>query len=78
MVTCVFCGLDTLASVEDVIPKWVRYALDPASASPSGLAGCLDAEGKYLVQSQAGLLTSAPAPGVRPPHIESGALVQLS
>jgi hypothetical protein len=28
MVTCIFCGLLKLASTEDVIPKWVRYALD--------------------------------------------------
>ncbi len=32
MVTCVFCGLSRLASVEDVVPKWVRYALDPTSS----------------------------------------------
>jgi hypothetical protein len=41
MVTCVFCGLNKLASIEDVIPKWVRYALDPTTrvairAEPSG------------------------------------------
>jgi hypothetical protein len=27
----IFCGLHKLASVEDVIPKWVRYALEPTS-----------------------------------------------
>jgi hypothetical protein len=32
MVTCVFCGLHRLASIEDVVPKWVRYALDPTSS----------------------------------------------
>lgn len=41
VVPCVFCGLSRLASVEDVVPKWVRYALDPASnitvrAEPDG------------------------------------------
>lgn len=43
MVTCIFCGLFRLASIEDVISKWVRYALDPTSsvtirAEPSGAA----------------------------------------
>ena len=32
MVTCVFCGLNRLASIEDAIPKWVRYALDPSTS----------------------------------------------
>ena len=32
MVTCVFCDLSRLASIEDVIPKWVRYALDPRTS----------------------------------------------
>jgi hypothetical protein len=32
VVTCVFCGLSRLASIEDVVPKWIRYALDPASS----------------------------------------------
>lgn len=32
VVTCLFCGQSGLASVEDVIPKWVRYALNPASS----------------------------------------------
>ena len=41
MVTCIFCGQCKLASIEDVISKWVRYALDPTSsvtirAEPSG------------------------------------------
>jgi hypothetical protein len=31
MVTCIFCGQYKLASIEDVISKWVRYALDPTS-----------------------------------------------
>jgi hypothetical protein len=31
-VTCVFCGLNRLAGVEDVIPKWVRYALESTSS----------------------------------------------
>jgi hypothetical protein len=31
VVTCIFCGLSKLASIEDVIPKWVRYALNPTS-----------------------------------------------
>jgi len=42
MVTCIFCGQLRLASIEDVIPKWVRNALDPTSsvtirAEPSGI-----------------------------------------
>lgn len=41
MVTCIFCGQYKLASIEDVISKWIRYALDPTSsvtirAEPSG------------------------------------------
>lgn len=41
IVTCMFCGLSRLASIEDVIPKWARYALNPTSsvtirAEPSG------------------------------------------
>jgi hypothetical protein len=41
MVNCIFCGQHRLASIEDVISKWVRYALDPTSsvtirAEPSG------------------------------------------
>jgi hypothetical protein len=32
MVTCIFCGLSKQASVEDVISKWIRYALDPTSS----------------------------------------------
>jgi hypothetical protein len=32
MVTCMFCGLTRLTSIEDVIPKWARYALDPTSS----------------------------------------------
>ena len=41
MVTCIFCGQCRLTSIEDVISKWVRYALNPTSsvtirAEPSG------------------------------------------
>jgi hypothetical protein len=38
LVTCIFCGLTRPTSIEDVIPKWVRYALDPLPASSSGLS----------------------------------------
>lgn len=31
LVNCMFCGLTRPASIEDVIPKWVRYALNPTS-----------------------------------------------
>jgi len=41
MVTCIFCGQYREASIEDVVSKWVRYALDPTSsvvirAEPTG------------------------------------------
>lgn len=41
MITCIFCGLNKLASTEDVIPKWARNALNPTSqvtirAEPDG------------------------------------------
>lgn len=41
MVTCIFCGLRRPASEEDVISKWIRRTLDPASeviirAEPTG------------------------------------------
>ena len=41
MVTCIFCGLHRLASIEDIISKWIRYALDLKSsvtirAEPTG------------------------------------------
>jgi hypothetical protein len=41
MVTCIFCGLRRPASDEDVIPKWVRKTLNPATqviirAEPTG------------------------------------------
>ena len=29
LVICMFCGLTRPASIEDVMPKWARYALDP-------------------------------------------------
>jgi hypothetical protein len=50
MVTCIFCGHYKLASIEDVISKWVRYALDPTSAvtiraEPSGAT----AQARHLV-----------------------------
>jgi hypothetical protein len=32
LVTCMFCGLNRPTSIEDVIPKWARYALDPTSS----------------------------------------------
>jgi len=32
LVTCMFCGLTRPTSIEDVIPKWARYALDPTSS----------------------------------------------
>src|SRR5260370_10984803 len=32
MVTCIFCGLLKQASIEDVISKWIRYALDPTTS----------------------------------------------
>jgi hypothetical protein len=31
LVTCIFCGLTRPTSIEDVIPKWVRHALDPTT-----------------------------------------------
>ena len=41
MVTCIFCGQHREASIEDVVSKWIRYALDPTSsvvirAEPTG------------------------------------------
>lgn len=41
MVTCIFCGLRRPASEEDVISKWIRRTLDPATevmvrAEPTG------------------------------------------
>ncbi len=41
MVTCIFCGIHRLASVEDVISRWIRYALNLTSpvtirAEPTG------------------------------------------
>ena len=38
LVTYMFCGLTRSTSIEDVIPKWVRSALDPPQASRPGLS----------------------------------------
>jgi hypothetical protein len=32
LVTCMFCGLNRPTSIEDVVPKWARYALNPTSS----------------------------------------------
>jgi hypothetical protein len=36
MVTCIFCGLRRPGSEEDVISKWIRRTLNPATAHRGG------------------------------------------
>jgi uncharacterized protein YlxP (DUF503 family) len=57
MVTCIFCGLYKQASVEHVISKWIRYALDLTSsvtirAEPSGAT----AHTQHLVVTLCGMV----------------------
>jgi hypothetical protein len=57
LVTCIFCGLTRPTSIEDVIPKWVRYVLDPTSSvTVRAEPGAATAKMQHLVVTLHGMV----------------------
>jgi hypothetical protein len=60
LVTCMFCGLTRPTSIEDVIPKWVRYALDPTfGVTVRAEPGNVTARMQHLVVTLHGMVCEA-------------------
>jgi hypothetical protein len=60
LVTCIFCGITMPTSIEDVIPKWARYALDPTSSvTVRAEPGNVTARMQHLVVTLHGMVCEA-------------------